>query len=984
MRHPDMFDPGSSRLFTLPPGADFAAALVAGLKLRLTDEPPEAIARVELYLNSGRMLKAVRDCFIADGAGYLPRLRLVTDPFLPADEAIPSPIPPLRRRLELTQLIARLLDAQPDLAPRAAIYGLADSLANLMDEMQGEGVSPEALSALDVSDHSAHWKRAQDFLAIVAPFFTGDAPPDAEARRRMVVKALVRRWQRTPPDHPVLIAGSTGSRGTTALLMQAVVALPQGAVILPGVDGDMPLSAWSELDDALTAEDHPQFRFRRLMELCDRTPGDLHPWTPCTPPASERNRLISLSLRPAPVTDRWLTEGQHLPDLRLATEGMTLIEAPSPRAEALAVALILRDAAEADREVALVTADRLLARQVVAALDRWGITPDDSAGQPLGASAPGRFLRHVAALFGEKLTVETLLVLLKHPLTSSAGGRGPHLLFTRALELHLRRHGPLFPTSEALAAWAAGHKDPAAEGWARWIGDAVCNLDRRRTRPLSDHVARHRALAETLARGPWSETTGALWERESGQTALTVIETLAHEAPNGGNMTAAEYRDLFSSLVNQTEVRQSLAVHPKIRIIGTREARECRADLVILGGLNDGVWPKLPSPDPWLNRQMRKAAGLLLPERQIGLSAHDYQQAVAAREVILTRALRDAEAETVPSRWINRLTNLMAGLSDRNGPEALKAMRDRGHRWLDLAKVLDSPDGPVPSARRPAPRPPVAVRPRMLPVTGISRLIRDPYAIYARYILRLFPLDPLRPAADALARGSILHLILERFMRERIEETAEMARLRLLSIADDILAQEAPWPAARTLWRARLERVAPAFIARERAAEGRPLILEERGAIQLPGLDFTLTARPDRIDEQPDGLLHILDYKTGSPPSKKQQAAFDKQLLLEAAMAERGGFAPLGPREVARITYVGLGAGAKVETTEITDDLLEKVWQELLALIRKYGRADQGYASRRAMFGERQAGDYDHLARFGEWDMSDPPVAVTLSVEGGE
>ena len=979
-----MFEAGSSRLFTLPPGADFAAALVAGLKRRLAGKPPEAIARVELYLNSGRMLKTVRDCFISGGAGYLPRLRLVTDPFLPPDEAIPAAIPPLRRRLELTQLIARLLDAQPDLAPRAAIYDLADSLANLMDEMQGEGVSPEALSTLDVSDHSAHWKRAQDFLTIVAPFFTGDTPPDAEAWRRMAVKALARRWRHAPPDHPVLIAGSTGSRGTTALLMQAVVALPQGAIILPGVDGDMPQSAWAELDDALTAEDHPQFRFRRLMELCGKGPADLLAWTSCNPPAPERNRLISLSLRPAPVTDRWLTEGRHLPDLRTATQGMTLIEAPSPRAEALAIALVLREAAEENREVALVTADRLLARQVTAALDRWGITPDDSAGQPLGVSAPGRFLRHVAALFGEKLTVETLLVLLKHPVTSSSEGRGPHLLFTRALELHLRRHGPLFPTPEALSAWAEGHKDPAAEDWAKWIGDTLCRLDRVRSRPLADHVDQHRALAETLARGPWSQATDALWGRESGQAALAVMEDLAREAPNGGSMTAAEYRDLFSSLVNQTEVRQSLAVHPRIRIIGTREARECRANLVILGGLNDGVWPRLPSPDPWLNRQMRKAAGLLLPERQIGLSAHDYQQAVAAREVILTRALRDAEAETVPSRWINRLTNLMAGLPDRNGPEALADMRDRGRRWLDLAKVLDRPTLPVPAAPRPAPRPPVALRPRMLPVTGISRLIRDPYAIYARYILRLFPLDPLRPTPDALARGSTLHLILERFMRERGEETAEMAQLRLLSIADEILAQEAPWPAARTLWRARLERVAAAFIARERAAEGRPLILEERGAIQLPDLDFTLTARPDRIDEQPDGLLHILDYKTGSPPSKRQQAAFDKQLLLEAAMVERGGFAALGPREVARITYVGLGSGAKVETTETTAELLDKVWEELLALIRKYGRLDQGYASRRAMFGERQAGDYDHLARFGEWDMSDPPVAVTLRGEGGE
>jgi RecB family exonuclease len=411
-----------------------------------------------------------------------------------------------------------------------------------------------------------------------------------------------------------------------------------------------------------------------------------------------------------------------------------------------------------------------------------------------------------------------------------------------------------------------------------------------------------------------------------------------------------------------------------VKILGPREARECRADLVVLGGLNDGIWPGLPPPDPWLNRQMRKSAGLLLPERQIGLSAHDYQQAIAAKEVVLSRSVRDAEAETVPSRWINRLVNLMGGLPGRNGPEALAGMKARGAAWLALAAAIDRPAAPVPAALRPAPRPPAAVRPRELPVTAIKTLIRDPYAIYAKYILCLRPLDPLRHTPDALTRGSVLHAILERFVTKRGSETLAEARVRLLSIADTVLAEQAPWPAARTLWRARLDRAADAFLLREATSDGQPILIETKGGIALPALDFRLTAKPDRIDEYPDGSLHILDYKTGTPPTAKEQMHFDKQLLLEAAMAERGAFDTIGERQVARISYIGLNAAAKVESTEITPDLLAQAWDDLHRLVGQYLSPGQGYASRRAVFKARFPGDYDHLARFGEWDMTDKPV----------
>ena len=986
-----MIAPG---VFYLPPGASFPAQLVAGLCDRMTGRPPEAMARVTMYLNTARMRREVEAAFQTRGAMLLPTLRLITD--LPDDPQlhIPPAVPPLRRRLELARLVARLLDSQPDLAPRSAVFDLADSLAQLAEEMQGEGVSAQTLAALDVAGHSAHWARTVQFLSIIAPHLQDAATPDAGLRQRLAVERQAAIWAANPPRHPVIVAGSTGSRGTTARLMQAVARLPLGVLVLPGFDADLPEEGWAALQDSLTAEDHPQFRYRRLADDLGLSPSDFRPWhadpggDPAPSPA--RNRLISLSLRPAPVTDRWLAEGPHLPDLRGATTGMTLIEAPTPRAEALSVALILRQAAEEGRMAAVITPDRILARQITAALDRWRLVPDDSAGRPLALSAPGRFLLHVADLFGTRLTAERLLILLKHPLTASTGDRGPHLRLTRELELRLRRHGPVFPTGADILHWAATLAAPEAPEWSRFVASAIgaCQAEAAETLPLTDHVRRHLDLAEALARGPSDAGSGALWLKEAGQQALLVMQELTAEAAHGGPMTAGEYRDLFSAVMARVEVREAVQSHPRILMWGTVEARIQGADLVILAGMNDGTWPQMPPPDPWLNRAMRKEAGLLLPERRIGLSAHDYQQAVAAPEVVLTRSVRDAEAECVPSRWLNRLVNLMSGLPDRHGPEALSAMRARGGQWLALAAAVEAPTPAqlthprLAPAARPAPQPPVVQRPRRLALTAIARLIRDPYAIYARHVLRLYPLDPLHPVADARDRGTAFHRILERFVQERpADETLAAARSRLLQTATEVLEAEVPFPTARALWLARFARAANHVLTQDRKRGGEVLLVESKGELTVPGHDFTLFGTPDRIDRLPDGRLHLIDYKSGTPPTKKQQDHYDKQLLLAAAMAERGGFAGIGPAEVAEISYIGLGAGEKAVETEITPEITGAEWDRFVTLITRYHRRTTGYTARRAVFEDRIEGDYDHLSRLGEWEMSDRAVPAPVGPE---
>lgn len=973
-----MFEPSDSpRIFALGLGIDFPQALVTGLRARMLGQPAEAMARVQLIVNTARMRRRVSALFHDGTAQLLPQITLLGDlGKSPRFNHIPQAVSPLVRRIELISLVDALLRQNPTLAARSSLFDLADSLAALMDEMQGEGVSLADIDALEVSDISGHWNRAKEFIGIVGNFLDlSQELPDTEARARAVVLAQIADWQENPPRHPVILAGSTGSRGTTALLMKAVANLPQGAVILPGFDTDMPEAVWEELiaqsPARMVAEDHPQYRFAKLLQDLGIHPKTVPNWaeTPATDPA--RNRVVSLALRPVPVTDGWLRDGPELGDLPSAMQHVTLLEPQTAREEALAIAMRLRLAAQEGKTAALITPDRMLTRQVTAALDRWDIKPDDSAGMPLQLSPPGRFLRHVLELFTKPLDAEALLTLLKHPLTHSGAERGAHLLLTRELELSIRKYGPAFPDAKSLSKWAEKNKLDGAADWANWVAVTFCDHLVQGPQDATELAEKHIDLAERISQGPIGRGTGELWNEGAGREALKQWQALHPALGALPDLSARDYADLFGGLLSRGEVRNPDAGHPNVLIWGTLEARVQGADVLILAGLNEGSWPEAPSPDPWLNRRMRANAGLLLPERRIGLSAHDFQQAIAAPEVWLTRSQRSDDAQTVPSRWLNRLTNLMGGLKEQGGPDAIAEMQARGEAWLARARQLEEPIVTSP-APRPSPRPAVEVRPNQLSVTEIKTLVRDPYAIYAKHVLGLAPLDSLVKTADARLRGIAVHQVFEDFVRSwDNDQTAD----DLVALAKRIFAEDVDWPSARLMWAARIARLAEDFVAEERIRQQNAVssALEVSGKSVLPELGFTLTVKADRIDLDARSGAHLYDYKTGQIPSKKQQLAFDAQLLLEAAMAERGDFEGLKPRHIDGATYLGVGAGLSSVPAPLDEKPTARVWKELHKLISDYQEPNKGYTARRAMEKSKSVGWFDQLSRFGEWDETSAP-----------
>ena len=974
MKVRQLFEPQSSpRVFALPLGVDFSRAFVDGLLERLEGQPPEALARVVIYVNTRRSARGLEALLSQNGARLLPDIRVVTD--LARDMAIPlaAPVPVLRRKLILARLVAAFIAQQPDVAPESAVFDLADSLGALLDSFQGEGLAMEALSEIEVGGQSDHWERSKQFLEILANYWTNHKPeaaPDPEERQRLVALGYARLWEMAPPKHPVIVAGSTGSRGATALFMQAVAGLPQGAVVLPGFDYDMPVETWKS-----AAADHPQFGFGNLAASVG-FPAVPPVWQAAKPAQPTRNRLVSLALRPAPVTDQWLLEGPSLTaDLPEACSGLTLIEAPNPRAEAEAIAIRLRGAAEAGQKAALVTPDRVLARRVASVLQRWDIEPDDSAGRPLPLTPPGIFLRRLIGLAGMPLTPEGLLAILKHPLCGGLDARSEHLQMARALELAVLRGGAPFIDWHTLETWASA----VGEVQAHWIADIRASLtpllDAAPQMDLADWLVLHRSAAENLSRGLDEEGTGPLWEKEAGEAALAAFGALNEEAAFGGVIPAVQYRALFQSVLNGVEVREEAFLpHPGIAILGTLEARVQSADLVILGGLNEGIWPSAPQPDPWMSRDMRRQIGLPLPERQIGLSAHDFQQAIAANEVVISRSIRDGESPTVASRWVIRLLNLLEGLG-ATGKGALAGMRERGDALLVMSEAMNRPEKDIAPAVRPSPSPPVSERPKNLSVTRIEALIRDPYSIYVEKVLKLRALDPPGKDPDARERGTALHRVLEVFVERTKDGLPDDAEEVFVAVAQEVLDELVPWPSIRRLWLARLKKISGWFVAGERLRRerARPLAIEATGSRKALGLgvDFKLTAKADRIDMLPNGSFAIYDYKSGGLPSKPQAHKFAVQLPLEGAIAQAGGFEDIAAAKISYLELIGLGGGGKELSLEFSDEEIGDFWQRLQELIQAFSTEDLGYTARLRPERIAYTSDYDHLSRYGEWQDGD-------------
>jgi len=876
-------------VFTVPPHRPFADALAAGLIAR-ADGDPLALARGVVLVPSNRAGRAISDAFVrrSEKGLLLPRLAAIGDAELeeslgsaldPADgEPAPPAIEPMRRRMILARLVSeeRARAGEPVDAAEAA--RLAQSFARTLDQMMAEEVEPRRLADLAVAPElSEHWQRALGVFAAVLARWPGELERigriDLADRRNRLLDRVSRRWRETPPQGFVVAAGVVASAPAIARLLRTVARLPQGMVLLPGLDLAMPPEQWDALGpgEEGAIESHPQYHLKLLLDRMGVARGEVESWrwsggrdAPSAPAA--RGRAVNHAMAPARFTGLW----QSLPPAERRLSGVRAIECAHPAEEAQAIAIALREAiAEPGRTAALITPDRALARRASAHLKRWGVTADDSAGRPLAATPPGTLLTALAAAAASGFAPVELLTLLKHPLVRSGERRNAWLAQVRALDLALRGPRPA-PGLEGVTRHLVEAKGVrVSRDWWGEAADMLAPLEAAFTgRPnLPALLAALREAANALA-------GDAAWAGPAGRAAAELFEDVEAAAPEGpAELDAQAVAPLLARLMEEAAVRPPQGGHPRLFIWGLLESRLQHADVAVLAGLNEGVWPALPSADPWLSPRVR--AELKLPglERRIGLAAHDFAMALGCPRALVTRSRRDARAPTVASRLWLRLEAMTGGVT-------------RAPAYLRWAHAIDRPEDFAP-ADRPRPAPPAEARPRRLAVTALDRLKADPYAFYAQTMLRLRALDPVDAEPSPAWRGTAVHAVLEQWAKQDGCDPD-----RLSARAEAMLDAIAAHPVLRALWGPRLREAIDWIAERMRLErdEGREVIAaEQAGGAEIGGI--MLHGKVDRIDRLADGSLAIVDYKTGQPPRPKQVAAgYAMQLGLLGLIAEHKGF----------------------------------------------------------------------------------------------
>jgi ATP-dependent helicase/nuclease subunit B len=972
-------------LASIPPHGRFLDAVAAAWLDGAADEL--AAADGLILLPTRRAARSLAEAFLVQTDGrplLLPRITAFgaldeTPLALAGALDLPPAVPAAQRLAQLARLVMAL-DGRfgaPDSADRA--WPLAAELAALMDEAERAEIDlATVLPGLAAEDYAQHWQMTLEFMAIVTTAWPGwlaeNGLMNPAARQIALLDAQSAAWAKNPPETPVWAVGSTGGIPAVARLLKVVATMPLGRVVLPGVDAALDDEAWDQLDDS-----HPQSGLRRLLMRLGARRGDVGSFPALDAAPAGRTALLNRALLPAAALGVWR-------DPSFASlDGITRLSPADQQEEAVAIALALRGALEVpNARAALVTPDRGLAGRVTAELARYGVVADDSAGEPLLQTPPAAFLRLLVDAVAGSLRPVPLLALLKHPFASAGQTPSVTRAAARGLEHRLLRGPAPKPGIEGLRRVAKVEADLAFVDRVEACLAPLLAVFAEKVAPLDGALTALLKAAEALARTADMPGRNRLWSGEDGQALAAAFDellpALAILPPQRPDVLAGLLEAALAGQVIRSRRalrgREDGVEHPRIFIWGLLEARLQRAELIVLGGLAEGVWPPAADPGPWMSRPMRRKAGLPSPEEAVGQMAHDFvMTACAAPQVILSCPRRRDGVPTVPARWLVRLDAMLRG--------AGQALPE--HPAMQWARALDHPVGGETRRMPPAPRPALAVRPRSLSVTEIETWLRDPYAIYARRILNLKALDPLEQSADAADYGSIVHAAIAAFLNDAGTRFPPDAEGLLIRAMDAALLERDLRPALAAWWRPRLRRIA-AWVAdterERRLGQGLAHIVSEKLAEWPVGspMPFTLRGRADRIERRFDGSIAILDYKTGAVPKTSDVAAgLAPQLPLEAAMAAAGAFGPeLAGREFELVYWHLTGGFVPGEVTALfkgdtaaTNAAVATAAEKLAALITRFDDPEQPYLSQPHPGSAPRFNDYTQLARVAEWAALD-------------
>ncbi len=906
---------------------------------------PIRIAQTRIILPTKRACRSMKEAFIRKCGNkplLLPQLTALYE-IEDLNEYIPEAISATERLF----LLARLCQAKPNINTLDEAIKIAMSLTQILDEFYLHEASLEQLeSIVPYRELAIHWNESIEFLDILRKawpkILKERGKIDAADRRIRLINHLTHQIQSGAITEPIILAGFDGAIPAVNKLIKTLDNKNNNLIFLDGMNNNLDEESWENVH-----ANHYQYAFKQLLKSLKRDSQSI--------PLLSKNEvchetLIHESLKPAEQIEQWRDIELNINILK----NVHRIDCETLNEEALTIATLLREVLETpEKTAALVTTDRNLARRVILEMRRWGVELDDSAGTPLHHTPVGVYLSLLADYGLQAGNGQSTVTLLKHPL--AADGLFPSELRTkiRSAEKEARKKNAklAFPLQTDMSIFLKYFKE---------------NIPIAFETLLTEHLK----VAELLATSSDRSGTERLWQSDAGEQAYRFLSELKEHASIVGDIIPSRYPETLALLMSGISVRPKFGMHPRLDILGPIEARLSHPDVCIIGGLNEGTFPTQPDTGPWLSRPMRTAAGLPPLESEMGSQCMDFAHCFCAKEVYLTRSMKMDGSQTIPSRFLSRIEAVLNGA---NIPWKIQKP--------NLSRLIDKPDV-YEKVERPMPIPPKEVRPQKLPVTGIEKLMQNPYGIYAQYILNLKKLPELEKYSESRAFGIAVHAAIEAMLKNNnfnfnsnLLLNEMEAQLKLLNISDSDLE----------LCRPRLKKMAEFVMLhhKEQSEVITKLFTEVNGAIHfelVDGTPFTLTAKADRIDIRPDNTAEIIDYKTGNPPSQTEVTkGIMPQLPLEGLILEQGGFPEIEikPTDIAltfwKINGKNQGGEIKniaVKIEENNSDIFQLSFNGLKNLLNAYQNSTKPYESQPNPKIVKYD-EYDHLARIKEWLSED-------------
>ena len=948
------------KICNIPIGCAFLDCLAARF-LKMYQDKPLDLADVLFLLPNRRACQSLTEAFVRQQGlkpTLLPQMQPLSDveedellikgfDWSPELKTLTPAISPVERQMLFTKLLmSKPADYGIEKMPAGQATALAKELSSLMDMFYQQQLSFDNLQNIVPEEYAVHWQETLKFLRILTQYWPSilqDAgKTDAVQRQNLLFQMQINLWSALKPRKKIVIAGTTAPFPLMKELVKVVSTLENGEVILYGLDKYLPDNDWQKLDEM-----HPQYELKALLDYLqiDRLQVEDIEYSQ----NQERGQFISEVMRPAQTSDQWRHLSEHSFS-KSALQNLYLLNCPDARTEALSISLLMREVLETpEKTAALVTTDRTLARRVASELSRWGIEVDDSAGIPLTLTPVGIFLRQILDVIAQNFSAVSILSLMKYPLYTHHCNAFEMRKVVRQYEKQYLRTKEKTLTSDV-------------ESALRKALSPLVSLYETPSVKLSDLLKKHIAVAEELASTDLKSGDKILWKGEDGEAAARFMADMLDKADVLGNIAPEEYADWLSVLMGGVTVRRRYGAHPRLKILGPIEARLIKFDRVIIGEVNENSWPQTIKADPWLSRPMKKDFGLPLPEKNIGVQAGDFSSLLAYDEVFLTRANRVQGTPMVKSRWLMRLETVLQAVHIK--PEQLEASQYLNWAiYLDKAQILQR-------ILPPAPKPPVSARPRELPATAIENLMRDPYIIFAKYILKLKPLDDLDQDQTFADYGNIVHAVLEEFNNKYNKAYPVNAREELIRLGDYYFKEHHISAEQKAFWWPNFLKTVDWLVEKETFYRQDVLQIynEVKGQYNFnaPAGKFTVTAKADRIDVTKDHKLNIIDYKTGQARKPKEiEQSYAPQLPIEAIIAEKGGFTDVPAEKVESLRYWQLG---RKETGIFAnaDKVLQNTYERIVELISLFDFEETPYLSKPNPKCAPKYSDYTQLSRLDE------------------